>query len=203
MGFKANFRSYEATQINTTEELFVAAEKQCSEIDIGTTLQVTSRGRRRRNLPERLQSSVVETSVGHRAEISDRESFRVQIVLPVIDCIVSELRRRFSDQACDIMQGIQALNPTAADFLNITKLDKFATLYNSNLEDFHHELHQLKRMLQRHSTNSDADPLRTLLDLICYLEPFGEAFFETFRLAKIAIVIPASSALCERSFFQQ
>ena len=39
-----------------------------------------------------------------------------------------------------------------------------------------------------------------LVDLIRYLEPFAEAFHETFRLAKIAVVIPKNSASCETSF---
>ena len=187
--------------VETAEELFSAAEKQCADIEISITF-TAARGRRRRQLPDRLQSdsAFVETSVGHREEISNRDVFRIEIILPVIDCLMSELNRRFSDQACAIMQGIQALNPSGDCFLNIAKLDQFAKQYDSDLDDFHHELHQLDRMLQRNKAKEESSPLHTLLDLVRFLEPFAEAFHETFRLAKIAIILPASSASCERSF---
>lgn len=42
--------------------------------------------------------------------------------------------------------------------------------------------------------------LNTLLELVVFLEPFKEVFYELFRLLRIAIVIPVSSASCERSF---
>lgn len=42
--------------------------------------------------------------------------------------------------------------------------------------------------------------LTTLLEFVVFLEPFKDVFHELFRLGKIAIVIPVSSASCERSF---
>ena len=185
--------------VETAENLFLIAEKQCNDIDISTTL-TAARGRRRQQLPDRLQSSFVDTPVGHRAEISSRDSFRIEIIIPVIDCLLSELNRRFSDQACDIMLGIQAFNPSGDTFLNVTNINKFAMLYNSDLDDLHHELYQLNRMVQRNKLKEEPHPLCTSLDLVAFLVPFSEAFHETFRLAKIAIVIPTSSATCERSF---
>jgi hypothetical protein len=98
------------------------------------------------------------------------------------------------------MQGIQALNQSDDIFLNITILDKFATLYNSDLEDLHHELNQIKRMIERNEAKETSSSLHTILDLVVFLEPFADAFHETFRLATIALVIPSSSATCERSF---
>ena len=90
------------------------------------------------------------------------------------------------------MQGIQALNPSGDTFLNITMLDKFATLYNSDLEDLHHELNQIKRMIERNEAKDTSSSLHTILDLVVFLEPFAEAFHGIFRLAIIALVIPSS-----------
>lgn len=42
--------------------------------------------------------------------------------------------------------------------------------------------------------------LASILDLTAFLEPYKEVFHELFRLCKIAIALPASTATCERSF---
>ena len=39
-----------------------------------------------------------------------------------------------------------------------------------------------------------------ILDLTVFLEPYQEVFVELFRLCKIALALPVSSAACERSF---
>jgi hypothetical protein len=167
-------RNVDSTEDGGLHELYAAAENQCRDIDIDTTL--TAARSRRRKLPERLQSAYVDTSVGNRSEISSRDIFKIEIVLPIIDCLVSELNRRFSEQACDVMQGIQALNPSGDIFLNITILDKFATLYNSDLEDLHHELNQLKRMIERNEAKETSSSLHTILDLVVFLEPLQMHF---------------------------
>ena len=95
-----------------------------------------------------------------------RDIFKIEIVLPIIDCLLSELNRRFFDQACDVRQGIQALNPSGDTFLNITMLDKFATLYNSDLVGLHHELNQIKRMIERNEANETSLSLHTIIDLV-------------------------------------
>ncbi len=38
------------------------------------------------------------------------------------------------------------------------------------------------------------------VELVCFIEPYREVFFELFRLCKIAVTLPVSSASCERSF---
>uniref|UniRef100_A0A3Q0SR32 HAT C-terminal dimerisation domain-containing protein n=1 Tax=Amphilophus citrinellus TaxID=61819 RepID=A0A3Q0SR32_AMPCI len=39
----------------------------------------------------------------------------------------------------------------------------------------------------------------TLLEFTQFLDPYQDVFYELFRLCKIAIVLPVSSASCERS----
>lgn len=74
----------------------------------------------------------------------------------------------------------------------------FALLYNSNVEDLGHEIPQVGRLLQRSS--SCATSMTTMIDLACFLEPYKLAFHEIYRLLNIAIVLPVTSAACERSF---
>lgn len=72
--------------------------------------------------------------------------------------------------------------------------------YNKNLDDLKHELHQAKRILER-KTAAGKKNLTSLLEFTEFLEPFSEVFYELFRLCKIAIALPVSTAACERSFF--
>ena len=71
--------------------------------------------------------------------------------------------------------------------------------FESDLEDLKHEIHQTKRLLDRRE-KSGRDRLSTLLDFVVFLGPYKEVFLELFRLCKISVVTPVSSASCERSF---
>lgn len=152
--------------------------------------------RRMRKLPSHLSQSVVTQPVGHRAEISSATAFRQHCYLPVIDCIIAELEARFSDSSSIVMTGIQALTPNHPSFLDSQKIVAFAQLYKSNIEDISHEVYQLKRLLQRAEQNK----LSSLLELACFLEVYKLAFQEVYRLCSIALVLPVTSAACERSF---
>ena len=47
---------------------------------------------------------------------------------------------------------------------------------------------------------SGIDRPSTLLDFFVFLEPYKDVFHKLFRLCKISVVIPVSTASCERSF---
>ena len=59
-------------------------------------------------------------------------------------------------------------------------------------------MYQLKRLLER--TNSESGKMSTRVELACFLEPYKLAFQEVYKLLIIALVLPVSSASCERSF---
>ena len=40
----------------------------------------------------------------------------------------------------------------------------------------------------------------TLMEFVQFMDPYQDVFYELFRLCKIAVVLPVSSASCERSF---
>ena len=105
---------------------------------------------------------------------------------------------KFSDQSLTIMIGVQALTPKHMSFLNYDNILSFALLYSSNVEDLSHEIPQVRRLLQRSSSCSTN--VATMLDLACFLEPYKLAFHEIYRLLNIAIVLPVTTAACERSF---
>lgn len=58
--------------------------------------------------------------------------------------------------------------------------------------------YQLRRLLER--TPADVAKPTSLVSLVCFLEPYKLAFQEVARLLSIAVVLPVSSAACERSF---
>lgn len=108
------------------------------------------------------------------------------------------MERRFSKTNCDIMNGLQALNPSSRSFLGDDVM-LLAKAYGSNADDLKHEIHQCKRVLER-LKNEEKDSPATLMDYTQFMEQYKDVFYELYRLCKIAVVIPVSSASCERSF---
>jgi len=175
--------------------IFNAAEELCGKCNISPTLTTP----RRRKLPQRFAVCIVEQSVGQRAVINSQTDFRQHVYLPVIDCVIAELESRFSQEATSVMSGIQAMTPGSKSFLNTGDLEAFARQYNSNVEDLGHEIHQLRRLLERTEEKSNSS-LLGMLDLARFLEPYKLAFAEAYRLLCIGLVLPVTSAACERSF---
>uniref|UniRef100_A0A3B4VHH5 DUF4371 domain-containing protein n=1 Tax=Seriola dumerili TaxID=41447 RepID=A0A3B4VHH5_SERDU len=119
------------------------------------------------------------------------------VFCPILDTVSAELERRFCKSNCDIMKGIQALNPKSESFLKDTPVLLFGTIYNTDLDDLKHELHQAKRILERKKA-AGMKNLTSLLEFTVFLE--AEVFYELFRLCKIAVALPVSTAAYERSF---
>jgi len=71
--------------------------------------------------------------------------------------------------------------------LKETTLFSFAQLYDANIEDLGHELHQFSRILDRKIKTGMQRPDSTV-ELVQFIEPYKEVFFELFRLCKIADV---------------
>lgn len=84
------------------------------------------------------------STVGSQAALNSKEFFRAGIFYQVLDMMLNELRTRFSEQNCDIMRGIQALNPSSETFCEKDVLFPFARMYGSDLEDLVHDGSQVK-----------------------------------------------------------
>ncbi len=97
------------------------------------------------------------------------------------------------------MRGVQALHPNSNSFLEELTLLSFAEIYESNLEDLRHELHQAKRSLER-KRKEGMQSLTTILEFTIFQEHFKEVFHELFQLCKIAIRISVSNVSWEQSF---
>ena len=95
---------------------------------------------------------------------------------------------------------IQSLNPESEDFLSMESVELFGQVFDASMADLKHEVPQARRLLQRKFSDTGETPPPNLLSLTSFLEPYKDVFAELYRLCKIAIAIPVSSAGCERSF---
>ena len=64
--------------------------------------------------------------------IEIQSAFRLHLHLPVMDCLIGELERRFSDTALTVMQGVQAATPKHPSFLQKEELHAFVELYRGS-----------------------------------------------------------------------
>ena len=180
------------------DQFFTLAEMQCNKSGIEAKFHTaTRRVNRVRRMPPTLNSSVVLQSVGQRDAVDSKESFKQHVFYVILDSMIGELENRFSSNASSVMLGIQCLNPIDESFLDLTKMGEFIQFYGGNAEDITHEAYQLKKLLSR--TKND-HPVATMLELAIFLKPYSIAFHELYRLLIIALVLPVSTASCERSF---
>jgi len=191
------------------DSIWADAQSLCASCGIVTAdesstssgIQQTSRVRR---LPKRLQESIIMESVGERPVVNSKTAFRQHVYLPVMDNLLSEFVKRFDSTQCAVMRGIEALGPQSKRFADFSEIQQFAEAYCADTSDLQHELHQAKRMLERLSISAKIDasvavPV-SLLQFVSYLSRYGEAFHELYRLGRIAVSLPVSTASCERSF---
>jgi hypothetical protein len=67
----------------------------------------------------RFHDSLMMSPVGQKnCDQCDGESFQRAIFYQALDSLTAELQRCFSKKNCEIMQGVQSLNPMSTTFLN-------------------------------------------------------------------------------------
>jgi hypothetical protein len=186
-----------------SEEMFSAAKKLIDEHNIPES--ITNSQSRTRNLPQKFQEFLVEQnateSMSSSSSAVDSNSFRIHIFYPVIDCVLSELNRRFNDHNTKIMRCVQAFIPSSINFLDIESISEVAVSYGAELEDLKLEIAQFRKLLDRRQRNKlECDAPKTLLQMHQFIKQYADAFYEMERLIQILCTIPVSNASCERSF---
>ena len=137
-----------------------------TQYEENTALSV-GRSSRKRKLPSKLDDSHVMETVGNISDTRSKLGFKANVYLPVLDCLLGELERRFTTSNCDILKGIQALHPASDCFADVDFVKPFAELYSADMTDLGHELHQVKRLLER--LTSDDNP-HHLVSFISYIQ---------------------------------
>ena len=112
-----------------TDKLFVETEEMCS----ASNIECQPARKRIKRIPAHLQDSVVTETVGHSdvISVSTKDTFRNDVYLAIIDCLLGELESRFAVEASVVMKGIQSLSPQRKTFLDLVTLQEMATKYDN------------------------------------------------------------------------
>lgn len=77
--------------------------------DQPTNVPATARPRRTLTTPSRYNDSVVMDTTGSRPDPDSQQNWKTSIYFPVLDCMVSEMNRRFSGKNLQILQAVPIL----------------------------------------------------------------------------------------------
>lgn len=117
------------------DELWIETLDTCKRSDISTTQHNPTR---MTQTTRTLKDCLIASTLGQYVVPDDKDSFCVKVYYPVIDNMVGEIERQFSNTSCNIMKGFQALNPSSSSFLREEAVLLLANAYESNTEDLKH-----------------------------------------------------------------
>ena len=89
-------------------------------------LNYEEKERRSQRPPDALSDYFVTDAIGKSAGANSEKLLHVDALIQILDCMLSELDRRFSGDAKVIMQGVSALSPTSESFLDHSALKEIA-----------------------------------------------------------------------------
>lgn len=171
---------------------------ECTQIGSDNGIQTSAESRRRR-LPHNLAQYITMEGVpsDHQA-IRTKEEFRLHVYIPIIERVLGELNRRFNANT-PILLGIISLQPEKDTFLNLEKLKPLVEHYQCDMDSVEAEIKLLPNTIRRYESQNGC-VVNNLYQFVNLLEEYKLAFHEIYKLAVIALTIPASSASCERTF---
>lgn len=183
---------------NSTEE-FKCVWDECTKMAIDNGINMSVEARRPRKLPQHLAQFVVTEGVtGDYQLLQTEEEFRLHVYVLIIDKVIWEMNRRFNINS-SVLRGVSSLHPQSKSFLDIAELKSLVEHYQCDMDSVEAEIKLLHKTIQRYETQR-ACVVNNLLEFVHFLEEFKIAFHEVYKLAVIAVTIPASSASCERTF---
>ena len=115
--------------------------------------------KRKRRVPLILSESFVSESRMERNG-SDENSFRTSVAIPILDCMIAEMNRRFNETNITLMGGVQALHPASSSFMEIQPIMAFAGMFSCSSYYIEHEIHQLKRLVERKTKDKPLESLQ-------------------------------------------
>ena len=156
------------------------------------SISMEPKQKRRKKVPGYLTDFSSETvGLGYRSDGPPA----LNLLSPILDCLISEMTRRFSSSSESILLGIYALDPTAESFLSEENLLAFAKIYSIDKQNLEHEIPLVKKLIANTNEN-----LMSILDFLKYLRPYKAAFECLHKLLLISVTLPVTSASCERTF---
>lgn len=150
--------------------------------------------RKRVKKPRKLDGFIVFETSGQGSSVPCHVQ-HIRIFYEVLDCLISELDRRFSKESNAIFCGISALCPGGQTFLLEEDLKAYAMAYSVSQNDLQYEIPLVKKLL----TKEPIQPT-SITQFLSFLSPYKAAFDCLYKLLLISVTLPVTSASCERSF---
>lgn len=177
------------------EEDFCRLFEQITAFGTANNIDVSVQMRPRRtiSMSSRFRDCIVSSTIGQRELIDTLSKYRTSIYYPVIDCILIEMKDRFSNTNIEFLRGISSLSPGSSNFLDVKQLEPLCRITQSNLTLLKNEIEVVKHMLQQKR-------LIDIIELYLVLLPFKQAIPTLFSLVIIALTVPVSSTTTERTF---
>lgn len=165
--------------------------------------QQSSRPKRKQSIRES-HDMVTYSTTGQRESTSLEpcDAIRIDVFLPVVDRILSELKRRFSAESLSIMRSLSSLLcPDSDKFLHFDSVIPFLTVYKEKCEIDVSLLEAEMTVASNLVKNEFGDSIVTtdLKTILKLLTP-SIAFPNLLKCIQIALTVPVTSASCERSF---
>ena len=157
------------------------------------------RSSRQCGVPRRLDDYIlIGSSLGHRDDLTSKDDYCYHLYYAVIDNMLGEMNKRFSESNKEIMKAIQSCSPKSENYLDFEALKPLVDLYSSKLpseDSLKLELVHAANVVKQ--TNPNA---KTNMDTIAVLTPLKPAFPGILQLLNIVQTIAVTSSSCERTF---
>lgn len=170
------------------------AENLAKEVEIPVEISIPKRKKR---VSLMLKDSVVMETTGQDEETT-KQSLCTSLFYPVLDNMLSEFDRRFNKSNIQLLHSIAALDPRSSKFMDINHIQHMALQYNVETEYLNIELTQAKRLVSQ--KQSEGVAIDSVARFQAFMEPYKDAFPALCKLLAISLILPPTSASCERSF---
>ena len=110
-------------------------------------LNYEEKERRSQRPPDALSDYFITDAIGKSARANSENPLHGDAFIQILDCMLSELDRRFSSDAKVIMQGVSALSPKSESFLDHSALKEIALRYGICHDGLIHEIPFVKRLV--------------------------------------------------------
>ncbi|KAK0146464.1 Zinc finger MYM-type protein 1 [Merluccius polli] len=180
-----------------TDDKWEEIRKQAGDLCVSAGIATVQREKRQTQIAKHLEDFIVEAPI-ERPGMGSMDDLKTQSFYPVLDRLLMELRRRFSIEANDVLEGLPALSPKHPSFLDKQLIMPMARHYGISEENLSAELHQVRRLLKR--KEDQGVTIQSKEEFLSLMRPYKDAFVDLYKLISIALTLPVTSASCERSF---
>ncbi|KAF4096007.1 hypothetical protein G5714_023610 [Onychostoma macrolepis] len=132
-------------------------------------------------------------------DLSDETELR-RMYFSYIDAVCGEMKERFGERNCVLMDALRSLDPEDSTFLDVSKVKPLLDLTNTPIVESEYTVaHQFLSMQMKDSFPADGGK-RTMKKVLQHFQKPLEAMPSVMMVLKHALTFGASTALCENYF---